>query len=162
MLKTDKDRFLNSFLTQLSFSSLLFNKISCNFSPMLFGWANSRSFFAVVANSSSFNSGFDDIRNFAIVSLILGTGRFPRLFCNSSVLGPISVFRLLGTTYFVEVEDLSKVLLNDAVLIPKLPRWNLNSYIVTLVDWPLSKLVKFSIILELIISFFITYRRHSV
>ena len=56
------------------------------------------------------------------MSLILGTGRFPRLFCNSSVLGPISVFRLLGTTYFVEVEDLSKVLLNEAVLIPKLPR----------------------------------------
>ena len=108
-------------ITQLSCADFLFNKISCSFSPMPFGWANSSSFLAVVENSSLFNNGLEDMRNFAIVSFMLGTGRFPSLFCSSNVFGPTSVFLLLGTANFVAVEDLSKFLLNAAALMSRLP-----------------------------------------
>ena len=102
------------FLTQLSCSDFLLSKTSCNFSPAPFGWASSNNFFAVVANSSFVNKCLDEIRNFAIVSLILGTGRFPSLSCNSNVLGPKSVLRLPGTMNLDAADVLNKLLFRDA------------------------------------------------
>ena len=77
---------------------------------------------AVVENSSWFNNGLAEIRNFAIVSLMLGTGRFPSWFCNSRVFGLTSVFLLLDATNFADVEDLSKLLLTAVPLRPILVR----------------------------------------
>ena len=78
---------------------------------------------AVVENSSWFNNGLAEIRNFAIVSLMLGTGRFPSLFCNSRVFGVTSVFLLLDVTNFADVEDFSKLLLTVEALRPIFVRW---------------------------------------